>query len=226
MTRSWQWGLIASALGLLLVIVGAVGPWVPHKTSALAVTGIELVEFAKFFPRVQSGAIPVIRALFALPILAGAVVLAILAHWNAQRTLWRIVLMGLALGIELATVPPYQFLRAPEYRLQLSSYLADPVGSGRSQPHPRCNRSSDYADRRSLTGVAVLPAPPTSGRALRFPGGTWMGHSCVLSWFSPVVWQQPAVRDSPGAGTALLKNKRFREEEVSVSICSASEGFG
>ena len=38
----------------MLAIVGYLGPWVPHKTAALTVTGLELAEFAKFFPQVQA----------------------------------------------------------------------------------------------------------------------------------------------------------------------------
>jgi len=119
MTRSWRWGLIVSALGLLLIIVGTFGAWVPHKTAALTVSGIELVEFAKLFPQVQSGEIPIVRALFAFPALTGAVTLAILTHWNIQRLPWRILLTGLALAIALVAAPPYQFLQDPGYQLQL-----------------------------------------------------------------------------------------------------------
>ncbi|MCJ7737492.1 MAG: hypothetical protein MUQ10_09300 [Anaerolineae bacterium] len=119
MARSWQWDLVASALGLLLIIVGAFGAWVPHETSALTVTGIELIEYSKFFPQVQSGAIPIIRELFSFPVLTGAVTIAVLAHWNTQKIHWRVLLTGLALVMALTAVPPYQFLRDPEYRRQL-----------------------------------------------------------------------------------------------------------
>jgi len=124
MTRAWQWDLLTALLGLLLVIFGAFGAWVPHKTAALTVTGLELVEFAKFFPEVQAGDIPIVRALFALPALMGAITLALLTQWNARRVGWRILLSGLALAVTLTAMPPYRFLQAPEYRLQLVLTLA------------------------------------------------------------------------------------------------------
>mgnify|MGYP001051262689 CR=1 FL=1 len=64
-------------LGLVCAVVGYFGPWVPHKTAALTVTGFELAEFAKFFPQVQGGTVSVVRALFYTPLVTAAVLLAL-----------------------------------------------------------------------------------------------------------------------------------------------------
>ena len=64
-------------LGLALVLVGHFGPWVAHKTAALTVTGFELAEFAKFFPQVQGGTVPMRRELFYLPFVTALVLLAL-----------------------------------------------------------------------------------------------------------------------------------------------------
>ncbi|HEY68130.1 MAG TPA: hypothetical protein G4N97_07665, partial [Thermoflexia bacterium] len=71
-------GFAIRLFGLVLVIAGYFGPWVGHKTAALTVTGPELSEFAKLFPQVQGGVVPVIRALFLTPLVAAAILLGLL----------------------------------------------------------------------------------------------------------------------------------------------------
>jgi hypothetical protein len=75
-------------LGLALGIVGYFGPWVGHRTAALTVTGFEMAEFAKFFPQVQGGTLQLTRALFYLPLVTAAILLALAAGrsnvWGAR----------------------------------------------------------------------------------------------------------------------------------------------
>ena len=71
-------------LGLVLILVGYFGPWVPHRTAALAVTGLELAEFAKFFPQVQGGVVSITRELFYLPLVV-AFILSILMRLNIMK---------------------------------------------------------------------------------------------------------------------------------------------
>jgi len=123
-TPTWKLPPVAPFAGALLVIIGAFGPWIPHKTAALTVTGIELVELAKFFPQIKTGAVPVVRAFFTLPLLTGAIALALLIQRAVQRIGWRILLTGLTLVVMLPAAPPYPYLKAPEYRLQLILVLA------------------------------------------------------------------------------------------------------
>jgi len=106
-------------LGLALALVGYFGPWVGHKTVALTVTGFELAEFAKFFPQAQAGTVPVIRELFLMPLIAAAVLLGLLPHRPARRSLARIVTTGTAVLLALAALPPYQFFLDSQYRGQL-----------------------------------------------------------------------------------------------------------
>jgi hypothetical protein len=64
---------VVCLLGLVLAVTGYFGPWVPHKTAALTLTGLELAEFAKdAFPHI-------VRELFYLPLIAAFVLLALLA---------------------------------------------------------------------------------------------------------------------------------------------------
>jgi glutaredoxin-like protein len=78
-----------------------------------------LAEFAKFFPEVQDELVPVTRELFLTPVVAAAVLFGLRAHGGARCPITRLVVTGFSILLVLAALPPYQFLRAPEYRNQL-----------------------------------------------------------------------------------------------------------
>lgn len=105
-------------LGLILAGAGCFGPWVPHETAALTVTGFELAEFAKFFPQVQGGTVPVTRVLFLTPLVAAAVLLGLLVNKLTNKLTRALVILAAAL-LALAALPPYQYLLDPGYRGQL-----------------------------------------------------------------------------------------------------------
>ena len=110
-------------LALTVALVGFFGPWIPHKTAALTVTGFELSELAKFFPEVQTGAVRLVRTLFLAPLTAVSVLLGIWVHAYASRRAVRILLTALAALVALAALPPYESLRAPDYAGQLGLAL-------------------------------------------------------------------------------------------------------
>ena len=112
-------GLEICVLGLALVIVGFFGVWVDHKTAALAVTGPELAEFAKFFPQVQGGTVRVIRGLFLTPVITVAVAAGLVVSRFAKRPVVRLVGTGLSALLALVALPPYEYTFAPDYRLHL-----------------------------------------------------------------------------------------------------------
>ena len=93
-------------LGLVLAVVGHFGPWVAHQAAALTVTGFELAEFAKFFPQVQGGTVPLARELFYLPLVASVVLLAWLAGRSSMRAL-RLIVPLLAAALLLGALVPY-----------------------------------------------------------------------------------------------------------------------
>jgi hypothetical protein len=107
------------ALALAVALIGYFGPWIPHPTAALTVTGRELAEFAKFFPQVQGGTSPVVRALFVAPLLATAILAGLLINGQVRSPVLRIVATFGVTAPALLALPPYPFLGAPEYRLQL-----------------------------------------------------------------------------------------------------------
>ncbi len=108
-------------VGLVFIIVGYFGPWVPHETAALTVTGFELAEFAKLLPQVQGGVVPVTRELFLAPLIAAAILLGFLAQPANQQTNkpTNKLLILAAILLALAALPPYQFFLALQYRRQL-----------------------------------------------------------------------------------------------------------
>ena len=108
--RAAKWGLLFA--GIVLAVVGYFGPWIPHKTAALTVTGSELSWFAKPFAHV-------IRELFVLPLIAAAVILGLSAQRLVARPLARIGVVALDVLVILASMPVYDSIASPEYRGQL-----------------------------------------------------------------------------------------------------------
>ncbi len=98
-------------VGLLLVIVGYFGPWIPHKAVALTVTGFELAEFTK--------TMPVTNELFLTPLVAAAILLGLLVHRTAGRLFMRLTGTAFAALLALSALPPYEYIRDPQYRAQL-----------------------------------------------------------------------------------------------------------
>jgi hypothetical protein len=123
-------GGIVRVLGLILVIVGYFGPWVPHKTAALTVTGWELAEFAKFFPQVQGGMVSIARELFYLPLVTVCMLLALLAGRSTARPArWIVSLLFAALLV--AVLLPYSVVDAARQALATRAPLVvDPQYAG------------------------------------------------------------------------------------------------
>mgnify|MGYP000657409248 CR=1 FL=1 len=113
-------------LALLLALAGYFGPWVAHKAAALVLTGQDLAEFVKFLPQVRSGELRVMRELFYLPLVAGALGLAcVAANRRLHYSCWlRWLLSLLAVPVALSMLPPAwtpQLMLTPEFRLQAAA---------------------------------------------------------------------------------------------------------
>jgi hypothetical protein len=117
-------------LGLALVFVGYFGPWIPHKTAALSVTGFELAEFAKFFPQVQGRVVAICRSLFYIPLVVAFVLLGILASQSTVRAV-RLIVPLLAVVVLLAAVLPYPVVDSVRHAVSTRSALTlDPQYMG------------------------------------------------------------------------------------------------
>jgi len=116
--------------GLLLIVAGYFGPWVPHKTAALTVTGFELAEFAKFFPQVQGGTVSVTRELFYLPLVTLSILLALLAGRSTAR-LVRLIVPLFAAALLVGALLPYSVVNDVRQALAVhSSFPLDPQYTG------------------------------------------------------------------------------------------------
>ncbi len=102
-----------------LILIGFFGPWVAHKSAALTVTGYQMSEFAKFFPQVQSGLVPLTRAYFIAPLLSGVVSMGLVLRRSSLRPAVRAGGTALVALLILAVLPPHHSILDPAYRLQL-----------------------------------------------------------------------------------------------------------
>jgi hypothetical protein len=147
----------------VLLVIGFFGPWVAHPTAALTVTGYELSEFAKFFPQVQGGVVPVKRGLFVTPLLAGALSLALVVHRSSKSALVRLAATGLAAFLPLVALPPFQALFESQYRTQLGLVAGACL---LSLPTPLVRQLSERVRGIFLLLVAVMGAVPALWQAL------------------------------------------------------------
>ncbi len=114
----------------LIGLAGAVwGPWVNASSAGLALLGIDLAEYVKFLPDVRSGALPVTREYFYLPLFSlglGLSLLAILSQPGLPS--WgRLLLALLAIPCALALLPPAWSpvtFRQAEFRPQIVLLIA------------------------------------------------------------------------------------------------------
>jgi hypothetical protein len=102
-------------LGVVLVLIGVWGSWVPHRAAALVLAGWDLAEFAKFLPGISA-----VPELFYLPVWCAGLASAVLGVQPVAGEFKRLLLVVLALGLMLAILPPYPHIfngyRLPEFR--------------------------------------------------------------------------------------------------------------
>lgn len=114
-------------IGLVaLGLAGYFGPWAPHRAAGLVITGIDLAEYVKFVPQVMSGAIPIWRELFYLPLVSGSLIASLFAARQGLPDWLRAVLGITAIPLALAVLPPAwdpNQLRLPEFRIQVVALL-------------------------------------------------------------------------------------------------------
>ncbi len=109
--------------GLLLLALGYWGAWLAHPAAGLNILGIDLPEYVKFVPAVQSGQITLDRLTFFAPLLALALGLILVGTMRRPGLpAWlRVLIVLLAIPTALAMLPPAwtpPLLRTPEFRTQ------------------------------------------------------------------------------------------------------------
>lgn len=114
-------------IGLLAFgLAGYFGPWAPHCAAGLVVTGLDLAEYVKFVPQVISGAIPIWREIFYLPLVSGSLIASLFAARAGLPRWLRTLLVAAALPLALALLPPAwdpHKLRLPEFRTQVVALI-------------------------------------------------------------------------------------------------------
>ena len=111
----------------MLALVGYFGAWIPHKTAALTITGAELAEWARFFPKPEG------RELLYLPLIAVFLLIAVQAGCSTRPSIRIGVPLALIFAL-LTLLLPYTVLEnllrslaahtppaiTPEYRGQVT----------------------------------------------------------------------------------------------------------
>jgi hypothetical protein len=118
------WRMIAVLL--LLACVGYFGAWVADRSAGLVITGVDLAEYVKFLPPVQSGQIPVRREAFYVPLLAASLSATLLAGRRGLPMSLRVLLALAAIPLALAMLPPAwtpALLLRTEFRIQVLAIL-------------------------------------------------------------------------------------------------------
>ena len=124
MSRHWPTLTVVSLFaGLVLLALGYWGAWLPHPAAGLNILGIDLPEYVKFVPAVQTGQISLDRLIFFAPLLAlalGLILVGTLRRPDLPAWL-RVPVVLLAIPTALAMLPPAwtpPLLRTPEFRAQ------------------------------------------------------------------------------------------------------------
>jgi hypothetical protein len=104
--RNTLFSLAATAILLAYFL-----PWLPHPAVGLRLIGLEMGEWVKFLPQVQSGEVAADRNLFYLPPITLGLMLALwTVEWPNGR--WQTWLMrGLAVAVSLLAFPALEAIR-------------------------------------------------------------------------------------------------------------------
>jgi hypothetical protein len=111
---------------LMIACAGYFGPWVADESAGLVITGVDLAEYVKFLPPVQSGQIQVQREAFYVPLVSASVSATLLAGRRGLPRWLRVLLALAAIPLALAMLPPAWspgVLLQPEFRVQVFAIL-------------------------------------------------------------------------------------------------------
>ncbi len=109
--------------GILVMLAGYFGPWIDHRVAGLVITGLDLGEYVKFLPGVQTGEIALWRPGFYAPLVAASATALLFAFRieGSYHTWQRVLFLGIAAVAMLNLAPPAwtpRRLLQPEFRVQ------------------------------------------------------------------------------------------------------------
>jgi len=101
----WKWQQPVLTAGFTLILVAYFLVWLPQPAAGLSFIGIDIGEWIKFIPQVQSGELDINRNVFYLPPITLSLILILWsASWSEKR--WQTwVLRLLAIVISLLSLP-------------------------------------------------------------------------------------------------------------------------
>lgn len=103
-TESLTWA------GFTLILLGYLMVWLPNPAAGLALTGLELGEWIKFLPEVQSGAAGPRELFYVPPVTLGLMMVVVTCSWPNRR--WQTWGMrGLGLAVSWLAFPAIEALR-------------------------------------------------------------------------------------------------------------------
>jgi predicted membrane channel-forming protein YqfA (hemolysin III family) len=110
-------------VGATAGLVGTIAPWIPHQAAGLRIGAFDLFEATKYLGEVRSGAVPILREAFLLPVVISAALLSLVPIVpRGPRRAARWLFPAVAVLIPLTAIPAYpQILTAyrdPELRGQ------------------------------------------------------------------------------------------------------------
>lgn len=113
--QAWVWG------GITAVVLGYFLVWMPHQSVALSLIGLDISEWLKFLPQMQSGQLPNRNLFYLPPITAGLMLALLTAGWsNGRWQTWGA--RATAVVISLLAFPSLDAIRfepASEWQLRL-----------------------------------------------------------------------------------------------------------
>lgn len=93
-----------------LILIAYFLPWINHATAGLTLIGLDVSEWVKFLPQMQSGELPNRDYLYLPPLLLGGC-LALSTLWVNQSRWQRWLLRFMALGVGLIAFPSFDAIR-------------------------------------------------------------------------------------------------------------------
>ncbi|MDJ0752496.1 MAG: hypothetical protein QNJ45_03185 [Ardenticatenaceae bacterium] len=100
----------AEPLLFTLILIAYFLPWINHAAAGLTLIGLDVSEWVKFLPQMQSGELPNRDYLYLPPLLLGGC-LALSTLWVDQSRWQRWLLRFLALGVGLIAFPSFDAIR-------------------------------------------------------------------------------------------------------------------
>ena len=201
-------------------LIGYFGPWIGHKTAALAWNAYDLFDILRFLPQIETFKLMVNLQTLRLPLIGLSVLLPLIVADAAPAWRWSASLIGVLLTIE--TLPPYPQIigawSAPGWRIPFwwgtGAILAIILGAawapkGKLRPWAMLAWIALTGIPAFLTFARLLPALQELYQAPVHPGwGTWTCAAGLLS-LALLIWLK-------GISPVMGEGEKMNEAEEKI----------